>query len=644
MKVACRLLNRVVIVGMLMTCVIGSAQPRSKHLSELSLEELSHVEITSVSKRPERLSDTAASVFVISADDIRRSGATTLPEALRLAPNLQVAQANANEYSISARGFNSSSANKLLVLIDGRSVYTPLFAGVFWDVQDVMLEDVERIEVISGPGGTVWGVNAVNGVINVITRDAAETRGSVASVAAGNRQWLASGRHGLAIADGNLRLYAKHTRFRHTQTADGTDVDDASRFTQAGFRGDWDALAGRLTVQGDTYKGRRGQPLPGSISISGVDLALDDVATSGANLLARWERTLGNDSALSVQAYYDRTHRKVPPTFEETLELADIQIQHSSRPAAGHALVLGGEYRLGRDRLVNSDVFAFLPARFDQRWSSLFVQDEITLREELRLTLGARIERNDYTGNEWLPNARLAWKPAADHLLWTAWSRTVRAPSRFDRDTFVPGQPPFLLRGGPDFRSEVAKVFELGYRGRPTNTSSLSVTAFQADYDHLRTQEISLSPLFVFFGNGMSARVRGLEAWGTYQPLPIWRLHAGFTRLLQHFELDPGSLDAGAPAAAQGANPRRQLLLRSALDLPRAMEFDVTVRHVSALSNPDVPSYTAVDARIAWRPHPDGELSLSALNLLGPRHGEFTDVTTRSALGRSILLAWSGRF
>ena len=644
MEVRCRLLGQVVVVSLLMTSVIGNAQPRSKRLSELSLEELSNVEITSASKRPERLSDAAASVFVISADDIRRSGATTLPEALRLAPNLEVAQAYATGYSISARGFNSSSANKLLVLIDGRSVYTPLFGGVFWDVQDVMLEDVERIEVISGPGGTVWGVNAVNGVINVITREAAETRGSVVSAAAGNREWLAAGRHGLAIADGNLRLYVKHTQFRNTETASGTDVDDASRFTQAGFRGDWNALTGRLTVQGDTYQGKRGQPLPGTIAIAGVNLALDDVTTSGANLLARWERPLDNDSALSVQAYYDRTHRTVPPTFAETLELADIQVQHSSRPAAAHALVLGGEYRLGRDRLVNSDVFAFLPARSDQTWSSLFVQDEITLREELRLTLGARIERNGYTGNEWLPNVRLAWKPAADHLLWTALSRTVRAPSRLDRDTFIPGQPPFLLRGGPDFRSEVAKVFELGYRGRPTDTSTLSVTAFQADYDHLRTQEVSLSPLFAFFGNGMTARVRGLEAWGTYQALPVWRLHAGFTRLLQHFELNPGSTDAGAAAAAAGANPGRQLLLRSALDLPRGMALDVTVRLVSALSSPNVPRYTAVDARFAWRPDANNELSLSARNLLGPRHGEFTDVATRSAFGRSILLGWTGHF
>ena len=644
MAVRCHLLGHVVVVSLLMTSAIGNAQPRSKRLSDLSLEELSNVEITSASKRPERLSDAAASVFVISADDIRRSAATTLPEALRLAPNLEVAQAYANGYAISARGFNSSSANKLLVLIDGRSVYTPLFGGVFWDVQDVMLEDVERIEVISGPGGTVWGVNAVNGVINVITREAAETRGAVVSAAAGNREWLASARQGMAIANGNLRLYVKHTQFENTETANGTDVDDAARFTQAGFRGDWNALAGRLTVQGDTYRGKRGQPLPGTISISGVNLALDDVTTSGANLLARWERSLDNDSALSVQAYYDRTHRTVPPTFAETLELADIQVQHSSRPAAGHAVVVGGEYRLGRDRLVNSDVFAFLPARSNQTWSSLFVQDEIVLREELRLTLGARVERNDYTGSEWLPNVRLAWKPAADHLLWTALSRTVRAPSRLDRDTFVPGQPPFLLRGGPDFRSEVAKVFELGYRGRPTDASSLSVTVFQADYDHLRTQEIVLSPLFAFFGNGMTARVRGLEAWGTYQPLPAWRLHAGFTRLLQHFELNPGSTDAGAPAAAAGANPARQLLLRSALDLPRAMELDVTVRYVAALSNPNVPRYTALDARLAWRPDSNNELWLSARNLLGPRHGEFTDVATRSAFGRSLLVGWTGHF
>ncbi|MBV8379167.1 MAG: TonB-dependent receptor [Paucibacter sp.] len=634
------------IAALTVAAAVAHGQPGHKDLSDMSLEELGNIEITSASKRPEPLSDAPASIYVISADDIRRSGATTLPEALRLAPNLQVAQVYANGYAISARGFNSSSANKLLVLIDGRSVYTPLFGGVFWDVQDVVLGDVERIEVISGPGGTLWGVNAVNGVINVITRAAAQTRGTALTAAAGNDGAMASARQGLALGDGSVRLYAKRTQFEHTQTAGGADVDDASQFTQVGFRGDWQVAADKLTVQGDAYRGRHGQPEPGSISISGVALALGDITTSGANLLAHWDRILDDGASVSVQAYYDRTQRTVPPTFAETLDLADLQFQHSFRAFASHDVVWGAELRQGQDRLVNSVYFAFLPARLNQAWSSLFAQDEIALGERLRLTLGARIERNDYTGNEWLPNARLAWKLAPEHLLWTAVSRTVRAPSRLDRDAYVPGQPPFLLRGGPDFSAEVAKVVEFGYRGQPLPNATLSVTVYQADYDHLRTQEAVLSAAspYLYFGNAMAARVRGLEAWGSVQLMPGWKLHAGFTRLLQRFDLAPGSFDLGAPAAAAGANPGEQLSLRSAVDLPWRLQFDAALRCVSRLAAPAVPGYTTIDARLGWHATPDTEISVSGKNLLGARHGEFTSVATRTAFGPSVLLAVDSRF
>lgn len=621
----------------------AAAQSRLADLASLSLEELSNIEITSVSRRAERLSDAPTSVFVISADDIRRSGATSLPEALRLAPNLQVARVNADSYAISSRGFNSNSGNKLLVLIDGRSVYTPFFAGVFWDVQGVLLEDVERIEVISGPGGTLWGVNAVNGVINVITRSSRQTEGQWVSAGAGNREAQLAARHGGALGVGDFRIYAQSTYRRRTRTASDADVDDASHFNQAGFRADWAANADKITFQGDVYRGDRGQPRPGMI-FTGVPLDLGHVTTSGGNLNARWERRLEGGSTISAQAYYDRTQRTVPPTFAETLDIVDLQFQHSLQPAAAHTVVWGAEYRYGRDRLTNSTTVAFLPAKVNQTWASLFAQDEIALREDLRLTLGARIERNDYTGNEWLPNARLAWKLAPDHLLWGAASRTVRAPARLDRDTFVPGQPPFLLKGGPDFQSETAKVYELGYRGQPTPRSSFSATVFHADYDRLHTQEVVLNPLSVFFANGMRATVRGLEMWGSYQAMPQWRLHAGFTRLLQRFELKPGSVDTGAPAAAAGANPGRQLLLRSSLDLPRQMELDLTVRHVSALSAPAVPSYTAVDLRYAWRLARGLELSVTAQNVTDPGHGEFSDEATRSEFGRGIFAQFTSRF
>ena len=383
----------------------------------MSLEQLLNVEVTSVSRRAERLADAAASIFVISGEDIRRSGVTTLPEALRLAPNLHVAQAHASGYAINARGLNNSGANKLLVLIDGRSVYTPLFSGVFWDVQDVVLEDVERIEVLSGPGGTLWGTNAVNGVINVITRSAKDTQGGLAAAGAGNREWGGTLRYGGTFGvDGSYRVYGKHLDHDRTETPSGAAKTDAWHKTQVGFRADWGGARDQFTVQGDAYRGSIGQPLPGTISITGTALALDTISVSGANLLTRWGHTLAGGSRLTVQAYFDRTERTVPPTFGEKLSTSDVQFQHSLGLIGAHTFTWGAEYRYARDRVTNSPIVAFLPARVNQTWLSLFAQDEIDLRDDLRLTLGARLERNDYTGYEFLPTARLAWNVAPDHL------------------------------------------------------------------------------------------------------------------------------------------------------------------------------------------------------------------------------------
>jgi iron complex outermembrane receptor protein len=614
-------------------------------LADLSLEELGNIEITSVSKRAERLSDAAASVFVITTEDIRRSGATSLPEALRIAPNLQVAQVSASGYAITARGFNNSSANKLLVLIDGRPVYTPLFSGVFWDVQDVMLEDVERIEVISGPGGTLWGANAVNGVINVISRSAKNTQGTLVAAGVGNREADAAVRHGGTIgADGNYRVYGKYFDRDHTSTANGNAKSDAWHKGQVGFRADWDRPGDQFMVQGNAYHGREGQPLPGSISISGVNLPLDTISLSGVNLVTRWQHLLEGGSNVTLQGYFDRTERTVPPTFAETLDIVDLQFQHSLQPIGIHAAAWGAEYRYGMDRVTNSSFFAFLPANVNQKWASIFAQDEMTLRKDLRLIVGARLEHNDYTGNEFLPNARLAWKFAPDHLLWTAASRTVRAPSRLDRDAFVPGNPPFLLNGGSNVRSEVAKVYELGYRGQVTSKFSYSVTAFHADYDHLRTQEIAPSRTFLIFSSEMEGKSNGVEMWGTYQALRMWRLSGGLSALRERLQLKPGSNDATAVSAQQGRDPALTWMLRSSLDISAQSEFDLTLRRVSALSNPAVPDYMAVDARFGWKPRRDLELSVTGQNLFGSGHGEFTDVATRTQLQRSVFFKALTRF
>jgi iron complex outermembrane recepter protein len=625
----------------------GHAQQASlARLREMSLEELGAIEITSVSKRAEPLSDAAASVFVITADDIRRAGATTLPEALRLAPGLQVSRDSATGYVISARGFNATNSNKLLVLIDGRSVYTPLFSGVFWDVQDLVLEDVERIEVISGPGGTLWGVNAVNGIINVITQRAAQTQGTMMSVGAGQRESMASARYGGALGEqGHFRIDVRHLDRRPSHMPDGSARDDAARQTQARFRADWQSGADRFSALGQVYDGRIGQPQPGTF-FTGTPLALEAIAVSGANLLARWERSLEGGAGVSVQAHFDRTRRIIPPTLGEELDVFGVQFQHGLRPLGRHALVWGAELRENRDRVDNSSVIAFLPARQNQRWASLFAQDDITLDRTLRLTVGARIERNHYTGSEFLPTVRLAWKAAEHHLLWSALSRTVRAPSRLDRDLFAPGEPPFVLGGGPDFRSELADVLELGYRGQPTPDTSYAVTAFRADYDRLRTLEFAPpgSAGVVAYENRLDGRTHGVEMWGSWQATKALRISAGYAHLHKRLRLQPGSADLDGAQRAEGSDPRHRWVLRAAFDLSSRSEIDGTLRHVSAMRNPDVESYSTLDLRFAWRPRPGVELSVVGQNLLG-RHVEYVLIAPyASEFRRSVFVKGVVRF
>ena len=619
-------------------------------LAEMSLEELSRVEITSVSRRPEPLSGAMASIFVISADDLRRSGATSLPEALRLAPNLQVARGNTNGYAISARGFDGSSANKLLVLIDGRSVYSPLFSGVFWDVQGVPLEDVERIEVISGPGGTVWGVNAVNGIINVITKSAHDTRGGLASAAGGPREGLANLRWGGSTApagasDGDFRVFARYAEQAHSETGDGGPVDDAGRFAQAGFRVDWERDADALTLHGAAYAGREGQPAPGSIAITGVPFALRPIATGGADLNAVWTHRLSGGAALTTQLIVDLTNRDNPPQFTDRQQILDLQLGYAAPASDVHDIVWGAEVRRGVDHVTNGTAyFAFLPATLDQTWVSAYVQDTVALAADWYATIGTRVERNDYTGAAWLPSLRIGWQPSSRAMLWAAASRTVRAPSRLDRDAYVPARPPYLLAGGPTFRSETANVFELGYRGQPTQSVTMSASIYQSRYDHVHSQEVDPGRTFLTYANGLRGIVNGFEAWATWEAAPSWRLHAGYNRLAMHLEDRPGSNDPNSVAADEGANAPRWWLLRTSLDLPAQTEFDATLRHVAALSDPVVPSYFALDARIGWRPAPNTTVSLVGRNLVGDDHAEFAASATRSVFERTWVLALEQRF
>jgi iron complex outermembrane receptor protein len=633
-----------VLLGMALSSTAHAGErQQSADFADLSIEELANIDVTSVSRRPERLQDAPASVFVITADDIRRAGSRSLAEALRLAPNLQVARASNTGYYISARGMNGTSnspANKLLVMIDGRSVYSPLFSGVFWDEPDVMLEDVERIEVISGPGGTLWGVNAVNGVINITTRHAADTRGDLLVLRGDTDGAQAAFRHGGGGPDRSWRVYGKVFGQGHSELANGARMDDAWDQGQVGLRADWERGSDRFSVNGNAWRGRLGQPSPGVIAAPGASVGIDDILTRGANLTGRWERQLEGGGGVSAQAYVDHRYRQVPPTFTDSIDLADLQIQHSLPALGAHSIVWGGEYRYGWDNVTNSRFVAFLPASDKQAWASLFAQDEIALAESLRLTAGARYERNPYTGAEFLPTLRLSWRVTPAHSLWTGFSRTVRAPSRLDVDAFVPGAPPYLLAGGRQVRSEVARVFELGYRGQAGQDLSYSVTAFRNLYDHLRTQDLSGDGRSIVFGNLMEGQARGIEAWGSYQMSEAWRLSAGLTALHERFNLKPGSQDLGS-VATTGADPAYTAQLRSSYAFDSARELELAVRRAGATARPEVAAYTAVDLRFGWRVAKGVELSVVGANLNGS-HGEYGVEGFRTEVGRTlgVKLVW----
>lgn len=586
--------------------------PPGKELVDLDLEQLSNIIVTSVSLREEPLSGAPASIYVITGEDIRRSGATSLPEALRLAPNLQVARADAVQYGISARGFYSPNIliNKLLVLIDGRTVYSPLFSGVFWEAQQVMLEDVERIEVISGAGSTEWGANAVNGIINVITRRARDTQGTLVAGGVGNREGGLSLRHGGTIGDkGHYRIYGTRNQRNNSWQPNGTPLRDGLESGQAGFRADWSASArSGFTLQGDVYRNDIEQAIGGS-----RDLA-------GANLIGRWNATLADQSHLHVQMYYDRVERDQPGAIRERLDTVDFELHHGFRLGKRHRLLWGAGYRYMHDELQNlTPVIRFVPDTRDLHRAQGFVQDTIALTPHFDVIAGLKLEHNDYTGWEYLPSVRFAWRMQENRLLWGAISRAVRTPARVDRELFIAAPPPLGVSGA-DFRSETVNVYELGYRAQPTRTLSYSVNVFRHDFDRLRTQEPR--PGTTVVANGLNSTLYGASAWGSWRVMPAWRLTAGVVKMRQRFTLDPNDVDI-SNAVVSSNDASHWWLFSSALNLTPQHELDVRVRHVGESNGGNVPEYTAVDARVAWRPTRNVEVSLTAQNLFDPGHQEW---------------------
>ena len=447
-----------IVLGMVLAVSVSATMPKA--LADLSLEELATLPVISVSKTAKPVSSAPASIFVITERAIRRSGATTLPEALHIAPNLQVARVNAASYAISARGFNGPFSNKLLAMVDGRTIYTPLFSGIFWDAQDVMLEDLDRIEVVSGPGGTMWGANAVNGVINVVSRSAVETQGALLSIGGSSIEQHGAARYGGSLGgQGYYRVYVKHGQHDDSKTADGVTLPSGWERSQTGFCADWSNSAAKFTLQGDAYHGHVRNTHP------------EDIELSGANVLGRAAWALSSRSTVRVQAYFDHTQRHQPTEFAQHLNAFDLELQHEWIASDKHKIVWGGGYRHLTDDVDNDLAFAFLPEELTMQWRNIFLQDEITLSEDVKLTLGSKWEDNPFTRWETMPSAQLAWEPDSTKLVWASIARAVRAPSRIDRDVHAPGNPPviggiplYFISGGPDFVAEVANVFEIGYR------------------------------------------------------------------------------------------------------------------------------------------------------------------------------------
>jgi len=601
----------VALVAAFLPCHAATAQSLEE-LGRLSIEELANVEITSVSKRAEPLSEAAAAVYVISGDEIRRSGVTSLPEALRLAPNLEVARVDSRSYAISSRGLNSVNAsNKLLVLIDGRSIYTPFFSSVFWDQQTLMLDDIERIEVISGPGGTLWGSNAVNGVVNIITRKSADTQRGLVDAKAGDFEQRVAARWGGEVGSGTYRAYALGFREGNTHLAGDGSAMDKWHGKQAGFRTDQPAFEGALTVQGDLYENVVDTP---------------DGRRSGGNVLGRWSKPLGAEGAVELQAYYDEQNRSdvgmAGGTAVNHVRTLDFEGQHSFAAGGRQQVVWGGGYRTWNDEFRNTtNPFVLMPPKETLHLGNLFAQDTVDLRDDLKLTFGAKVEYNSFSHFAFMPSGRIGWRADARNFFWAAIARAVRPPSRLERDLTAPG----IVDTSPNFRSEKLVAYEAGWRAQPLPNASVSVSAFYNRYDDLRTTSPAPATVLpVTFGNGLEGHTYGVDVWASYSPLAWWRLDPGFELLRKDFHLKPGEADIAGMQTVLGHDPGHQVFVKSTMDLPHDTELYVALRQVGSLPDISVGSYFEADVRFAWRATPALELSLVGQNLVHPYHAETT--------------------
>ncbi|HVS54616.1 MAG TPA: TonB-dependent receptor [Opitutaceae bacterium] len=605
-----------------------------KNLGDLSIEELMKESITSVSKKEQRRGDAAAAVAVLSNDDLHRSGVTSFAEALRLVPGLNVATVDAGQWAISARGFSGLYAAKLLVLVDGRAVYSPIFSGVFWDLQQLNLEDLDRIEVIRGPGATVWGANAVNGVINAVSKSARDTQGTLLQVAGGDVHRATAGvRYGGKLDDKTFfRVEAGYQQIDDFPTANGSPAGDRWQSEQFGFRLDrYPGADTHLTWQAGTVINQ---------------LAHDTADASNINTIGRWTRELSERSSVEVQAYYDRTSRSNPLSLEGTVDTIDLSAQHTFGAGAGHDVIWGVGYRwTGMEQTSLNFAFGAPPGRLYEQLFSVFLQDEFKpIPDKLTLTAGAKVEHNDTTGFEFQPSIRAAFNPTERQTVWAAVSRAVRTPSVVEDNPGMtaaagapfpgPGGRLFLpeLVGNPAIKSEVLWAYETGYRVQVTKRVNVDVAIFYNVYDQViglngaipptLVPGVPLGAALVPWTNSHSGHTSGGEASLTISPVDNWRVTLGYSLIRTAI---PGNRFLTAA-------PDQQVILRSSYDFSRQVSLDTQLRYVDSLIGdptlgplfPDTPAYTAVDVRFAYRPTARCELSFVVQNLFARQHPEPT--------------------
>ena len=627
-------------------------QLTANELKKLTVEELMNVPVTSVSRVEESLLLAPAAIAVVTNEDIRRSGATNVPEALRLVPGIDVARQSSSQWAVSSRGFSSVNSEKLLVLSDTRSIYTPLFSGVLWDVQDYLLQDIDRIEVIRGPGATLWGSNAVNGVLNITTKSAKDTQGTYAEVSAGSdERFSAAARYGRKIGEGTYyRLFGKYADRDGTFTTLRTGPDDW-QFGHIGFRADSERGNGTtLTIQGDAYQGKVGELAP-SVMISGRTGATGRlrVDVAGGNALARWRHLTAGGSEVQLRTYYDRTHRD-DPSFVDDLDTFDADFQHRFALRSRQDLTWGMNYRVTSNRNHGKGLFALDPESSTDVLVSGFVQNQIRLRDSLRLTVGTKIEHNDFSGTELQPSGRILWEGASTQTVWASVSRAVRVPTRLERDIAIDVNQVLRLAGNKDFESEHLVAYEVGYRWRVVSSLFLDVAAFHNRYHDLASLEVGTpftdpntrrTVIPIENRNLTDGNATGVESQVTFSPVRAWRLTA--TDSVLHLDLTARGQDLNRGRFFDGATPRNQLGLRSLFDLPAAFQFDASFRHLTALrripsivTGEGIPGYAELDLRVAWRRWKQTELSIIGQNLLHDHHPEYGASDARGEIQRGV--------